>query len=260
MEPHTNLHEPDGAARPAASSADGPVDEPPADDVAATVKAATRRAVRDTLPLLAGLAPFSLAIGASMAATGMSPLTGVIGAAMLMAGTSQLAIIGLVDSGAGLFVAVGTALLINLRFVLYGAKFAQWFANEPLRLRLVMLIPLVDQNFVLCERAFVDEADPAFRRRYYGTISVLLIVTFLGLQLVGFYVGASVPAALGLSLAAPLMFTGLLAGALRTRPAIVAAASAAVVVVLGAGLPNGLAMPVAAIAGVVVASQIGTKR
>ena len=109
--------------------------------IAPALPSATRLAIKDTLPLAAAVLPFGLAIGATIADSELWAPGALAGALLLMAGASQLAVVGLLNSGAGIVVAVGTALLINARFVLYSAGLARWFRDEPLWRRLLLALP-----------------------------------------------------------------------------------------------------------------------
>ena len=221
---------------------------------------ATRLAIGDTLPLAAAVLPFGLAIGATIADSELWAPGALAGALLLMAGASQLAVVGLLNSGAGIAVAVGTALLINARFILYSAGLARWFRQEPLWRRMLLAIPLVDQSFLLGQQRFEGDqpeaADVEWRRRYYLTVSAMLLAVFVPGQLVGFAVGSSLPEGAGLSMAAPLAFAGMLAMACKTVPAAVAAATGGIAVVVVAGLPSGLSLPVAALVGVAAGSVV----
>ena len=203
----------------------------------------------DVLPFALSVFQFGLAIGATIAASDVDPWGALAGAALLSAGSAQLAAIDLLGGGANVLVAVGTAVLINARFVLYGAGFAQWFADEPRWRRYVMVFPIVDQSFVLCERRFDDHADLRWRRRYYLAVVAGLFGAFLLGQVVGFVAGDLVPASAGLALAGPFVFAGLLAGAAVGRPAITSAITAGAVIALAGPALGG--------AGLVVAAAVG---
>jgi predicted branched-subunit amino acid permease len=240
----------DGAVEAPVSVESGPVES-----ASATVTGA-----RDVAPLALALVPFALAIGSAISATGLRLSVGVGGGVMMLAGSAQLAVIGLLDNGAGVATAVSTAFLINLRFALYSAGLARWFEGEPLGRRLLLAIPLVDQNFVLSERAFTANRGLRWRRQYFVTVSGVLIAAYLGSEVVGYFVGSSVPDSWGLDLAGPLAFAGLLGTAVRGSAAGTTALVAGVTVLLAAPLPGGLALPVAAVAGVLAGSSSRVSR
>jgi predicted branched-subunit amino acid permease len=120
---------------------------------------ARARAWGDVSPSAVAVIPFAIAIDATAADAEVHPVAGLAGAVLIIAGSAQLAALGLIDSGAGIAVAAGIALMINLRFVLYSARLSHWFADEPRWLRLLLAIPLVDQTFLICERCFIDVDD-----------------------------------------------------------------------------------------------------
>jgi predicted branched-subunit amino acid permease len=225
---------------------------------AAVVASPARAGFDDALPFALALIPFGLAVGGASAAAGLSATTAAFGAVVLLAGAGQLAAVEVLGSGGGILSVVLIAGLVNLRFVFYGAGIAQWFTGLPLRQRLLLAFPIVDQTFILCQERFADQPDPDWRRRYYLTATGLLAGTFVASQVIAFQLGSGMPRGLGLHLAAPLAFAGLLANAMKGRTEIVAGAMAAALLVAGSGVLGPLALPVAVAAGVIVASAWGT--
>ncbi|MEO1061405.1 MAG: AzlC family ABC transporter permease [Actinomycetota bacterium] len=220
-----------------------------------------RLATIDVAPVVAALVPFALAIGAASAANGLSLAEAIVTPALLLAGASQLAAVDLVGAEAAIAVAAGTAIAINLRFALYSTALRRWFEGAPRWQQLLLAVPLIDQNFLLCEDRFDESTGLAWRRRYYLVVSGWMVVAFLAFQVVGYAAGAGLPAGLGLHLGAPLVFAGMLARAAAGRGQLVAAATAGGAVVLVSGLPGGLALPVAALLGVAVAAAMpGARR
>lgn len=226
----------------------------------AEVGDAFRTALRDTAPLALPLIPFALAIGSATASEGLPLLAGFFGGALLLAGASQLALTEVLGAGGTLAAAATVAAVVNLRFAIYSVGLAHWFAGERRSRVLLMAAALVDQTFLLCDQAFASRPEPAWRRRYYQGVTVVLAGTFLAFQPVGYLVGDVLPASLGLHVGAPLAFAGLLGSALKTRRTVVAAATAAVVVVAASGTPAGLGLVIAGIAGVAAGSSIGGER
>lgn len=227
-----------------------------------TIPAPVASGVADIAPMIVGLVPYALAIGASAAANGLSLIETVAGAWLLLAGAAQLAAINLIGAEAGVWLSVSTTVIINLRFVLYGAGVARWFASSAPWLRMVLAVPVVDQTFLLCEQRFTEDHDQRWRIRYYLTLSASLIAAFTAGQIVGFGLGAGLPPSLGLHLAAPLVFVGMLARSLSDRAHRRAAIAAAATVIVVTGVPvawiASLALPVAVVAGLITAG--GAKR
>lgn len=222
----------------------------PPDDGHDAMKHAARQAWHDVLPLAIAVFQFAIAIGATIASSDVEPIAALAGTAILSAGASQLAAIELLDGGASVAVAAGTAILINVRFVLYGAGVARWFAGEPRWKRFTMVFPIVDQSFVLSERRFAEYTHPRWRIRFYTVVCSALFIFFLAGQIVGYLLGDLIPEAAGLQLAGPFVFAGLLAISLTGPTMTACALGAAATIALTAGLPGGSGLPLAACAGV----------
>lgn len=211
---------------------------------------AAHRAVRDTAPFSVALIPFGMAIGSASAQAGFSAWESVFGGIALLAGASQLAAVEVMGNGGGIAATVMVVALINLRFVFYGAGVARWFATAPIRRRLLLVIPVVDQTFLLCQERFAAETDLRWRQRYYLTVTLMLASAFIASQVIAFQIGGTLPDSLGLHLAAPLAFAGMLAKAVSARRDAVAGLVAAAVVVMATGAVGAAALPLGVAAGV----------
>jgi predicted branched-subunit amino acid permease len=214
---------------------------------------AARQAVQDTAPFAVALVPFGMAIGGASAAAGFSAWESAFGGVVLLAGASQLAAVEVLGSGGGVLATAVVVALINLRFAFYGAGVARWFADAPIRRRLVLVVPIVDQTFMLCQERFGDGTDLTWRQRYYATATALLVAAFIGSQVVAFHIGGGLPESLGLHLAAPLAFAGMLAKTVTTSNDLVAGTVAAATVVLGTSVAGTAALPLGVAVGVAVA-------
>jgi predicted branched-subunit amino acid permease len=221
---------------------------------------ASRQAVKDTTPFAAALIPFGIAIGGASAAAGFSAWESAFGGIVLLAGASQLAAVEVLGSGGGVLATAVVVALINLRFAFYGAGVARWFADVPMRRRLMLVVPIVDQTFMLCQERFEPGTDLTWRQRYYATATALLVAAFIGSQVVAFHVGGGLPESLGLHLAAPLAFAGMLAKTVTTSSDIVAGTVAAAIVVLGTSIAGTAALPLGVAAGVGAALIAGRNR
>ena len=218
-----------------------------------------RAALADTAPFAAALIPFGLAVGAASAAADLPATTAMFGALILLAGAAQLAAVETLAADGGILSVIVVVGLVNLRFVFYGAGVADWFAGVSIRRRLLLAFPIVDQTFMLCQQRFEHELDPAWRQRYYLTVTAFLGGTFVGCQGISHLLGTHVPEWLGLHLAAPLAFAGLLANSLRSRGEVIAGSVAAIAVVAGAALLGPAAIASGALVGA-VAGCTATRR
>jgi predicted branched-subunit amino acid permease len=216
---------------------------------------------RDITPMVIGVIPFGLAIGASIGSTSVGTAEGLASGPMILAGAAQLSTLRLLDSGTAAFVVILSALMINARLLLYSASLARWFSSEPLRRRLVLAVPVIDQLHFTCTPRFEQgDLDAAGRRWYYTGAASWLAGAWTASQVVAAIGGARLPSWLGLELAAPLALAGLLAKSLSGRRTIVAATVAATVNVAAVGLPFNSAVLVATLIALVVAAVAPVER
>ncbi len=209
-----------------------------------------RAGARDVLPLLLGIVPFALVAGIASVEAGLDLAQAVGMSVIVFAGASQLAALDLVGSNAPLAVVVATAVVINVRMVMYSASIAPHFADYRERLRAGLAYVLTDQAYALSIAEFTAEEERSRWRYYLGVAAPLWIVWQIG-TVVGFVLGAGVPDAWGLTFAVPLVFLALLVPAMKDRPTTVAGAAGGVVALLAVGVPFNLGLLVGATAGIV---------
>jgi predicted branched-subunit amino acid permease len=207
---------------------------------------------RDMTPMVVGVVPFAIAIGAAVGASGLSRTEGLLSGPVILAGSAQLATVEMLDVGTAPFVIIFSAIMINARLLIYSASLAPSFAGHSLGSRLALAMPVVDQLHFVCVPRF-DRGDLDLRGRtsYYIGAAVWLAGAFVTAQAVMVVIGANAPEALGLEVAAPLALVGLLAKSTTGRPSIVAAAAGFFVAVVAVGLPMHTSMLVATLVGIV---------
>ena len=228
------------------STADGRADRSPALTDAAA-------GARTTAPILLGVVPFGLVAGVTAVEAGMSPVQAVAMSVVVFAGASQLAAIELIGDTAPVAVIVATALVINLRFVMYSASIAPYLRRLGAPARWVSAYVLTDQAYAVSLAEFRETA-PGERSRlwYYLGSALSLWVTWQVATAVGAVAGAAVPAGLSLEFAVPLTFLALLVPAIEDRHTGAVAAVSGVVGVGAAVLPFDLGIVSAGAVGVAV--------
>jgi predicted branched-subunit amino acid permease len=209
---------------------------------------------RDMTPMVIGVVPFGLAIGAMIGSSGIDPWAAAASAPLILAGAAQLTTLQMLEAGSNPVVIVASALLINLRIVLYSASLAPWFAGVRLRTRLLLSTSVIDQtHFVAVPRFEQGDLDRCGRVAYYAGASAWLVSAWLASQFVAMAVGAELPESARLDMAAPLALVGLLAKSVGTRSSALAASVGVAVATVGAGLPLHSATLVATVTGIAVA-------
>ena len=209
-----------------------------------------RAGARDAAPTLLAILPFGVVAGVAAVDVGLSAAAALGMSVVVLAGASQLAAVALLGAGAPAVVVVLTALVINLRHLMYSASLEPYYRDEPVRWRLPVAYLLVDQVYVMAALKF-DANESVDRRWYYVGLGVPIWLTWVAGTAVGAVAGAALPAWLPLEFAVPMVFLALLAPAVDDRPRAVAALVGGTVAVVGVGLPLNLGLPAGAISGVV---------
>ncbi len=221
------------------------------DPSARGLRAAFLTGVRGVAPLLLGVVPFGLVAGVAAVEAGIG-LPGAVGfSVVVFAGASQLAAIDLLGQGAPAAVAIGTALVINLRMLMYSASMAPELAPLPRRTRIASAYLLTDQAYAVSILEFRTGAwDLRQRLALYLGAGATLWGTWQVSTVVGAVGGAVIPDSIPLGYAVPLAFLSLLVPAVTDRPTLVAAVVGGVVATVGADLPANIGMPLGAFSGV----------
>lgn len=205
--------------------------------------------VRDVSPLMLGVVPFALVAGIAAVNAGLGLAEAVGMSVIVFAGASQLAALDLLGENAPLAVVVGTAVVINLRMLMYSASIAPHFAEYGRRLRAGLAYLLTDQAYALSVAEFDENPDRSRWRYYLGAAASLWVVWQVG-TVAGVVLGAGVPDAWGLTFTVPLVFLALLVPAMKDRPTTVAGVAAGAVAVVATGLPLNLGLLVGALCGI----------
>lgn len=190
---------------------------------------------KGVLPILIGVVPFGLVAGAAVVQAGFGLAESIGMSVIVFAGASQIAATTLFGSGAPLWVALGTALVINTRVFIYSTSIAPYLADAPSWLRPILGYMLVDQNYVstMTEGRYREDVDTIWY--YFGGGAALWIVWQISC-IAGTLLGPFIPASWGLEFAVPLVFLAMLVPAIKDRTAmgvaIVTGVSAAVFVPL----------------------------
>ncbi|WP_110667929.1 AzlC family ABC transporter permease [Salinicola halophilus] len=105
------------------------------------------RGIREAIPLLGGYIPVAVSFGLVSVQAGFGVLETLAISTLIYAGASQFLFVGMVASGAPLWLVVAMTLLINLRHVVYAPNLAAWLT--PSRWWPWLMHGLTDQVFAL---------------------------------------------------------------------------------------------------------------
>ncbi len=201
--------------------------------------------------------PFGLVYGVAVTQSPINSWLGFAASFVILAGAAQLSLLELMFD-ASWAVAVGTALVINLRFVLYSAALSPSFAEFPAKWRFTLPYLMTDQAASISILEYERVEDPLWRRWFYLGGGLSFASAWWAGSAAGIAFGGTIPDSWQIQFAFPLMFIALLMPTLRNRPAIVAALAGGAITVASKDLPNGLNICLGAIAGVAAGSLVPT--
>lgn len=211
-----------------------------------------RAGIRDSLAILLGILPFALVFGIAADGAGLSVGQAIAMSLAVFAGTAQLATVDLLGDTAPLAVVIATAVVINLRMLMYSASIAPHLAEYRERTRAYLAYFLTDHVYAMSIAEYVDEDRDRDKRWYYLGLGVSIWVIWIAGTLAGIVLGAGVPEEWQLTFVIPLVFLAILVPALKDRPQVVSALVSAVVAVavFTIGIPAGLDLMTGAVAGI----------
>jgi branched chain amino acid efflux pump len=204
---------------------------------------------RAMLPWLAGVTPFGLVIGVSAAQADIPTLAGWLTGPAIYAGSAQVAAIEMLDAGTAPAVVVITALVINLRLILYSGAIATHWRGTPRWWRALAAYLLIDPSFVVGIDRYQRPGDRRNAHRYYLGGAITLWLTWLLAIGAGATLGTQLPAALHLEFVIPLYLVGEIVPKLADRATRRAALTAALVAVVAVSAPMHLGVVLAIVAG-----------
>lgn len=216
--------------------------------------------VHALLPLTPGVVPFGLVTGVMAIEMGMSPGTTMGMTLLFYSGSAQMVALQLLHQGVLPVAIVLTALIINLRFVMYSASLAPYLHRLPRRWTWPLSYMLSDQSYALCALKFTSGELGRYAHHFYAGTAVAMWLAWQLSVLAGVYLGAKIPETWSLSFAIPLSFLALLVPAIRNSASLGAAVVGGVLAVLAVRMPYNLGLVTAAIGGVTAGLLIESLR
>jgi predicted branched-subunit amino acid permease len=218
--------------------------------------AAWREGLLAGMPTLFGIAARGMVVGVAMIKTGLT-IPQAIGMTLLAyAGSAQLASLPLIVANAPVWVVFATALVVNLRFVIFSALLAPHFAHLPWRQRLMLGYVSGDMTVALFLARYPDEAPAPGKLSY---LKGLMFPNWCAWQvgsIAGILLGSAVPAQWGLGFAGTLAIVCIMVPMVANKAALCGVLVAGAVAVAAFGLPYKLGLLVAVLAGMLTAMAV----
>jgi predicted branched-subunit amino acid permease len=231
---------------------------------AACSRESYQRGVASMMPFALAISVWGLVTGVAMVNAGMTIPGALAVTLFVFAGSAQLAVLPLLAVGTPLPIVWITALLVNLRFVIFAAASRKYFTKLPWHQRLVAGYLNGDLGFALFTREFGDATELGTSDQYgyfYGGATVNWVFWQLSSYL-GIVLGGLAPTSWGLDLAAALALVAVLIPLANRLPAVAGMVVTGILSVLLVGMPMKLGLLVSIVAGgaVAVAADVWRSR
>ncbi|MGZ8260436.1 MAG: AzlC family ABC transporter permease, partial [Caldimonas sp.] len=209
-----------------------------------------RRGARDMLAFAPGLAAWAVVTGVAMTQSGLG-----VGLALLMsltvyAGSAQLAALPLLATNAPTWVVWASAFCVNLRFVIFSARWRVHLGHLPRGRRLVLGYVLADLNLLAFQRAWPSGTREPGPARYAAGGAAAVWLVWQSASVAGIVLASFVHVHWGLGFAGTLAMLGFAYSLLVDRGTWVVAVVSATAAIAAFALPLKLNVLVAIAAAV----------
>ena len=206
--------------------------------------------VKALLPILLGVVPFGMISGIAIIQTHIPPVSGFIMSLLIFSGAALIVALQLIGSGAPALVVFLSALVINLRFMIYSASLAPHFKHLSTARKSLLAYLLSDQAYAA---SITHLTDSAFNRVSWWHFLGSGLTMWLPWQIsvgLGMLLGTQLPSTWSLEFTIPLTFLALAVPAIKDRFTAIAAVVAGTTAIMANGVPFRLGLVIGALAGI----------
>jgi predicted branched-subunit amino acid permease len=212
-----------------------------------------REGFQTGLPTLFGIGAWGMVVGVAMVKSGLTVAQASGMTLVAFAGSAQLASLPLIAAGAPIWVIFLTALVVNLRFVIFSALLGPHFSRLPLWQRFSLGYISGDVSIALfLQRYPAVTPEPGKLAFLKGLMYPNWIAWQVG-SLVGIFLGSAVPAEWQLGFAGTLAILCIMVPLIINSAALCGVLVAGVTAVAAHGLPYKLGLLAAVVAGMITA-------
>jgi predicted branched-subunit amino acid permease len=219
-------------------------------------RAEFNRGLRDMLPAYPGIFAWGLVTGVAMVKSGLAIPYALLMTFLAYAGSAQLASLPLIAAAAPVWVIGLTALVTNMRFVIYGAAMRTWLTSYSARRRATIGFFTGDFSFVLFMNRVGREGRFAHRDAWLFGMSFSNWIAWQTASVVGIVAASFIPTDWGLQFAGTLALVALVVPLCRERPGAAGALAAGVVALLGHAWPFRAGLLAGVVSGIIVATLV----
>jgi predicted branched-subunit amino acid permease len=205
-------------------------------------------------PGLIALAIWGVVTGIAMVKAGLTETQAMAMSLLVYAGSAQLTALPLLAAGAPIWLIFAAGIIVNLRFLIFGAALHPFFRDLTWRKRLFLGYMSVDVSFVVFMSRFVDAPKKGTLEQHWFFIATVLSswVVWQVTSAIGIALGAIVPVSWSLEFGAVLALMAMMLPHITSKPVLISVVAAGVTAWLTQLWPLRLGLLAAVVVGIMV--------
>ncbi len=208
--------------------------------------------LRDAVPALIATGTWGLVTGIAIVKSGLSETMATLMTLLVYAGSAQLTALPLIKDAVPLWLIFAAGLVVNIRFLIFGAALQPFFRHLSWPKRLGVGFFSTDIGFVLFMGRYGEakrRPDPRHLWYFLGIIAPGWLV-WNACSIVGIFLAGAIPTSWSLEFAAVLALLSVVIPLVSTRPVAFCILVAASVAWVGQPLPLRLGLAAAVVSGI----------
>jgi predicted branched-subunit amino acid permease len=223
-------------------------------------KQAFRDGFRASAGTMAGIFAWGLVAGMAMIKSGLTIWQALGMTFLVFAGSAQLAALPLIAVDTPIWVVFLTALVVNLRFVIFAAAVGPHFSHLPWHKRLWYGYLNADVTMAFFPRRFLSQPphQPEGKIGFYTGVSYPNWFAWQAGSLAGIFLASRIPESWGVGFAGTLALLAIMIPSIINTPALAGVVVAGATAVIAAELPYRLGLLLGVVLGMVAAMTFDT--
>jgi len=216
--------------------------------------------LRDIVPALVATGTWGFVTGIALVKSGLTESMATLMTLVVYAGSAQLTALPLIESLAPLWLIFAAGLIVNIRFVIFGAALQPFFRHKSWFKRLLLGYLSSDFAFVVFMARYGDSNQKGTPEQLWYFMGLILPgwLTWNVFSLLGVFLGALVPASWSLEFAAILALMAIVVPLAKTRPIVMCLLVSGVIAWVAQPLPLRLGLIAAVVGGII--AGVATER
>lgn len=205
------------------------------------------------MPALVATGTWGFVTGIALVKSGLTETMAALMTLMVYAGSAQLTSLPLIESSAPLWLIFAAGMVVNIRFVIFGAALHPYFRHMPWVKRMGLGFFSTDISFVLFMGRYGDSQEKGSIEQLWYFLGIIIPCWFTWntCSLLGIYLGGFVPGSWSLEFAAVLALMAIIVPLVKTKPMAMCLLVAGAIAWVGQPLPLRLGLAAAVVGGVI---------